>query len=64
MQTRFSWRLGGAFKQANRQTEADIQLLNHEWFEFRFERLIKADYKSAHDAANRSGRPSGLEGKE
>lgn len=39
---------------------ADLQLLGHEYFEARFEALFHTDYRTAHEAANRSGRPSGL----
>nr|WP_322925113.1 pre-toxin TG domain-containing protein [Paenibacillus sp. SGZ-1014] len=35
----------------------DIDLLNHELFESRFEGIFKTDYETAHDAAVRSGRP-------
>ena len=42
----------------------DIDLLHHELFESRFEGIFKTDYRTAHDAANRSGRYSGIEGKE
>jgi RHS repeat-associated protein len=42
-------------------TQKDIQLLKHELFESRFEGIFKTDYRKAHGAANRSGRPSGLE---
>lgn len=38
----------------------DLQLLAHEYFEARFEGLFHTDYRTAHEAANRSGRPSGL----
>ena len=38
----------------------DLQLLEHELFEARFEALFDTDYRTAHDAANRSGRHSGL----
>lgn len=38
----------------------DLQLLEHELFEARFESLFDTDYRTAHDAANRSGRTSGL----
>jgi hypothetical protein len=41
-------------------TEADLKLLEHELFEARFEGIFGTDYRTAHDAANRSGRPSGL----
>jgi hypothetical protein len=42
-------------------TSKDLQLLEHEYFESRFERLFKTNYRTSHDAANRSGRKSGLE---
>ena len=37
----------------------DIQLLEHEYFESRFERLFKTDYDTAHKAAQdlKRGRP-------
>ncbi len=38
----------------------DLQLLEHELFEARFESLYHTDYRTAHEAANRSGRTSGL----
>lgn len=38
----------------------DLQLLEHELFEARFEALFDTDYRTAHAAADRSGRPSGL----
>ena len=38
----------------------DLQLMEHELFEARFESLFDTDYRTAHDAANRSGRTSGL----
>ena len=41
-------------------TPKDVQLLEHELFESKFEGIFKTDYRTAHDAANRSGRPSGL----
>lgn len=40
--------------------QKDLQLLEHELFEARFESLFQTDYRTAHDAANRSGRTSGL----
>lgn len=46
--------------QRGTHTKADIQLLEHELFESRFEGIFKTDYRTAHEAANRSGRPSGL----
>lgn len=39
----------------------DLQLLEHELFESRFEGIFKTNYRTAHEAANRSGRLSGLE---
>ena len=39
----------------------DLQLLDHEYFESRFEGIFKTNYRTAHEAANRSGRLSGLE---
>jgi uncharacterized protein RhaS with RHS repeats len=42
-------------------TEKDLQLLEHELFESKFEGIFKTNYRTAHDAANRSGRTSGLE---
>jgi len=47
--------------QSGSHTDADIQLLEHELFESKFEGIFKTDYRTAHDAANRSGRTSGLE---
>jgi hypothetical protein len=41
-------------------TAKDIQLLEHELFESRFEGIFGTNYRTAHGAANRSGRPSGL----
>lgn len=38
----------------------DLQLMEHELFESRFEDLFHTDYRTAHQAADRSGRPSGL----
>jgi hypothetical protein len=38
----------------------DLQLLEHELFEARFESFFDTDYRTAHAAADRSGRPSGL----
>jgi RHS repeat-associated protein len=34
----------------------DIRLLNHEYFESRFESIFRTNYRTAHDAAIRSGR--------
>ena len=42
-------------------TSKDLQLLEHEYFESRFEKLFQTNYRTSHDAANRSGRKSGLE---
>jgi hypothetical protein len=42
-------------------TPKDIQLLEHELFEARFEGTFRTDYRTAHEATNRSGRLSGLE---
>lgn len=36
--------------------EQDLQLLQHEYFESRFEALYKTDYVTAHNASNLSGR--------
>ena len=47
--------------QSGQHTAADIQLLQHELFESKFEGIFRTDYRTAHEAANRSGRPSGLE---
>jgi hypothetical protein len=43
------------------QTPKDRQLLEHELFEARFEGIFQTDYRTAHEATNRSGRLSGLE---
>ena len=45
----------------DRHTLQDVQLLKHEFFESRFEGIFKTTYRIAHEATNRSGRPSGLE---
>ena len=37
-------------------TPEDLRLLEHEYFESRFEGIHGTDYRTAHDAANRSGR--------
>jgi len=42
-------------------TSKDLELLEHEYFESRFERLFKTNYRTSHDPANHSGRKSGLE---
>jgi hypothetical protein len=46
---------------AGTPTPKDIQLLEHELFEARFEGMFRTDYRTAHEATNRSGRLSGLE---
>ena len=43
------------------QTPKDRQLLEHELFEARFKGIFQTDYRTAHEATNRSGRLSGLE---
>lgn len=35
----------------------DIDLLNHELFESKFEGIFKTDYRTAHDKTVKSGRP-------
>lgn len=35
---------------------SDIDLLNHELFESKFEGIFKADYEAVHNATNKSGR--------
>jgi hypothetical protein len=47
--------------QEGAQTSKDRQLLEHELFEARFEGIFQTDYRTAHEATNRSGRLSGLE---
>lgn len=42
-------------------SQKDIQLLQHELFESKFEGIFKVDYRTAHGAANRAGYTSGLE---
>lgn len=42
--------------QQGNYTKKDIDLLNHELFESRFEGIFKTDYETAHDAAVKSGR--------
>lgn len=37
-------------------THEDLRLLDHEYFESKFERIFKTDYRTAHDATLRSGR--------
>src|SRR4030095_8610280 len=44
-----------------RPTPKDVQLLEHEIFESRFEGIFRTDYRTAHEATNRSDRLSGLE---
>jgi hypothetical protein len=46
---------------AGTHTPKDVELLEHELFESRFEGIFRTDYRTAHEATNRSGRPSGLE---
>jgi ribonuclease BN (tRNA processing enzyme) len=41
--------------------ETDLLILKHEHFESRFEGIFKTDYRTAHDAADRAGHPSGLQ---
>ena len=40
--------------------EADLQILRHEHFESRFEGIFRTNYRTAHDAAEHTGHPSGL----
>ncbi|WP_262983498.1 hypothetical protein [Bacillus wiedmannii] len=37
--------------------KSDMDLIRHEIFESRFKGIFKTDYKTAHDATLRSGRP-------
>lgn len=46
--------------QAGNHGPKDLQLVRHELFEARFEAIFHTDYRTAHQAADRSGRPSGL----
>jgi len=46
--------------QKGTQTADDIKLLKHELFESKFEGIFKTDYRTAHEAAERAGRPSGI----
>ncbi len=46
---------------AGTQTPKDVQLLEQELFESRFEGIFRTNYRTAPEATNRSGRPSGLE---
>jgi uncharacterized protein (UPF0248 family) len=43
-------------------THKDIALLKHELFESKFEGIFNTDYRTAHNAANRAGYTSGIEG--
>ena len=47
--------------QEGTHTPRDVQLLEHELFEAKFEGIFQTDYRVAHEATNRSGRLSGLE---
>ena len=47
--------------QEGTHTPKDVQLLEHELFEAKFEGIFQTDYRVAHEATNRSGRLSGLE---
>lgn len=40
--------------------ESDLFIFRHEHFESRFEGIFRTDYRTAHDAADRAGHPSGL----
>ncbi len=42
-------------------TGKDLQVLEHEYFESRLEKLFRTNYRTSYDAVNRSGRKSGLE---
>jgi len=55
--------IGNAWQRLQNATHdaADIQLFQHELFEAKFEGIFKQNYRISHDAANRAGRPSGLE---
>lgn len=46
--------------QAGNHGPKDLQLVRHELFEARFEGIFHTDYRTAHQAADRSGRTSGL----
>jgi YD repeat-containing protein len=46
--------------EAGGHTPGDMQLLRHELFESKFEGIFRTDYGTAHNAANRAGRPSGI----
>jgi hypothetical protein len=41
-------------------TAGDLQLLQHDLLESKFKGIFRTDYATAHNAANRSGRPSGI----
>ena len=47
--------------QSGTHSQKDIQLLQHELFESKFEGIFKTDYRKAHNAANKAGYPSGIE---
>jgi hypothetical protein len=47
--------------QEGTHTPKDVQLLEHEIFEAKFEGIFQTGYRVAHEATNRSGRLSGLE---
>lgn len=42
--------------QTGKHTQEDLRLMHHEYFESRFEGIFNTDYRTAHDATNRSGR--------
>lgn len=46
--------------EAGTHSAGDIGLLRHEYFESRFEGIYRTDYRTAHEAANRAGYPSGV----
>ena len=46
--------------EAGTHIESDLLIFRHEHFESRFEGIFRTDYSTAHDAANRAGRSSGL----
>ena len=45
----------------NTFSKEDLAIFNHELFETKFEGVFKTNYRTAHDAANRSGRFSGMD---
>jgi hypothetical protein len=47
--------------EAGTHTSGDMQLLQHELFESKFEGIFRTDYATAHNAANRAGRLSGIQ---